>query len=52
MIARETGWSYHDIMWEIPISVTTQILDVILSEKGVELRWSDQSVDIDQLLDG
>jgi hypothetical protein len=39
-------------MWEIPLSVVTQVCDYILFDKGVELRWLCGGVDIDKLLDG
>ena len=52
VVARETGWSYRDIMWEIPLSVVTQVCDFILFDKGAELRWMNGGVDIDELLNG
>jgi hypothetical protein len=51
-VARETGWSYHDIMWTIPLSAITQICDYILWDKGADLRWIDHGVDIDAILNG
>jgi hypothetical protein len=51
-IARETGWSYHAILWEVPLSVCHQICDVILMERGADLRWRESDVDIDKLLNG
>ena len=51
-VARETGWSYHDIMWEVPISATQQIVDFILWDKGADIRWLDHGVDIDAILNG
>ena len=38
-------------MWEIPASVSMQIYDVSLSQH-VELRWLNQDVDIDEILNG
>jgi hypothetical protein len=51
MVAKETGWSFREIMWQVPASVTMQIYDVAMSQH-VDLRWSDSDVDIDAIING
>ena len=51
-VSRETGWSFHDVMWIIPASVVMQVYDIILYLNGAELRWRSGGVDIDKILNG
>ncbi len=50
-VAKETGWSFHSIMWEIPASASMQVYDVYMSQH-VDLRWLNQDVDINAILNG
>lgn len=51
-IAKETGWSYHDILWVVPASAALQIYDVCCYMQGADLRWATGGVDIDEILNG